>query len=103
MILCTLILAGLILCCLHIGGLPVEVATLALMGVLLAGLALRKWSRGRREIDQAMAMVCKTCQGGTVPCAVKCANPLCPAEDTSVRTWSADELAALRGERELPS
>lgn len=46
------------------------------------------WQRAGREVDSAIAMVCRPCNGepGTCTCPSKsdCPNPLCGAADTTV-------------------
>jgi len=77
-----------------------------------AAIAVREsWRRAGREIDQAIALVCKPCNGEEGPhtCGRKLPGPgqhqaaRWPDEDTGIRGWTDEEIAYLRGElKELP-
>jgi hypothetical protein len=85
---------------LRVAGVAAVAVLLAVIGIGAAG----KWRQASRDMDQAVNSVCRPCNGepGRCTCACKCANPACGADDTGLTRWTEEEIAALRGERELP-
>ena len=73
------------------------VATWAVIGVICGAQAVRDWWRqAGRDMDEAIASVCKPCNGesGRCTCSRKCGHWLCGAADTGVMTID-DEYRAL--------
>jgi hypothetical protein len=89
-------------------------------GTLLWGAVavVEAWKREGRRVEQlvdldrhdpADELLCDVCcpplygpRGTDCLCDRKCKNPKCPSADTGVSDWSAEDLAYLRGDKEMP-
>lgn len=80
-----------------------------------AGIRRRRRERNRAHVrdrfermpidDLAMALVCDPCadRDGPCGCTAECGAPACQGGwNTTALAWTPDELAVLRGEKEMP-